>query len=73
MPLEPEGGSARNQVKDLGFVLDAANVEGIDLPLSKTGTDKFTDMVAQGDGALDQTGIHRTIAQCSAASLRDPA
>ena len=62
------GGSAQNQLKDLGFVLDAANAEGIELPLSRTVTDMFTDMVAQGDGALDHTGIHRTLAQHSAVS-----
>lgn len=67
------GGSARNQLKDLGFVLDAANAEGIDLPLSRTVTDMFTDMVTQGDGALDHTGIFRTIAQRSAAPLQNPA
>ncbi|MCU1532939.1 MAG: NAD(P)-dependent oxidoreductase [Arthrobacter sp.] len=71
------GGSARNQLKDLGFVLDAADAEGIDLPLSRTVTEMFTDMVAQGDGALDHTGIQRTLANAlphpKPAPAREPA
>jgi len=56
------GGSARNQLKDLGFILEAAAKEGLELPLSGTVRGLFDEMVAQGDGALDHTGIHRTLA-----------
>jgi 2-hydroxy-3-oxopropionate reductase len=64
------GGSARNQLKDLGFIKDAATAGGIDLPLSSTVTELFDAMVAQGDGALDHTGIHRTLALRSTAPLK---
>ncbi len=59
------GGSAQNQLKDLGFILDAAATEGLELPLSSTVRGLFDEMVAQGDGALDHTGIQRTLARRS--------
>jgi 3-hydroxyisobutyrate dehydrogenase-like beta-hydroxyacid dehydrogenase len=65
------GGSARNQLKDLRFVLDAATAEGLELPLSSTVTELFGEMVAQGDGALDHTGIHRILALRRAAGQPD--
>jgi 3-hydroxyisobutyrate dehydrogenase-like beta-hydroxyacid dehydrogenase len=57
------GGSAQNQLKDLNFVLGAARTAHLELPLSTVIQDLFEDMVARGDGALDHTGIHRTLAQ----------
>lgn len=62
------GGSAKNQLKDLGFVLDAATTEAVELPLSSTVAALFSEMVANGDGALDHTGIHRTLELRSAVS-----
>ena len=59
------GGSARNQLKDLSFIRDTATADGLELPLSSTVTELFDDMMAQGDGALDHTGIHRTLARRS--------
>lgn len=59
------GGSARNQLKDLGFIRDAASSEGLELPLTSTVTGLFGEMVTQGDGALDHTGIHGTLARRS--------
>ena len=56
------GGSAQNQLKDLRFILEAAAKGGIELPLSSAVTGLFDAMVTQGDGALDHTGIHRTLA-----------
>lgn len=56
------GGSAQNQLKDLRFIQDAATKEGLELPLSSTVRGLFDEMVARGDGALDHTGIHRTLA-----------
>lgn len=64
------GGSAQNQLKDLTFILDAATAEGLELPLSSTVTGLFDEMVARGDGALDHTGIHRTLALRSQGSVR---
>lgn len=55
------GGSARNQLKDLRFIQEAATARGLELPLSSTVTGLFDEMVAQGDGALDHTGIHRIV------------
>ncbi|WP_285241784.1 NAD(P)-dependent oxidoreductase [Pseudarthrobacter sp. MEB009] len=57
------GGSANNQLKDLGFIAEVAQARGLDLALSGTVRDLFADMVAQGDGALDHTGIHRSLAR----------
>ncbi|MCU1517739.1 MAG: NAD(P)-dependent oxidoreductase [Pseudarthrobacter sp.] len=56
------GGSAQNQLKDLNFVLGAATARDLELPLSRTVTALFEEMVARGDGALDHTGILRTLA-----------
>lgn len=67
------GGSAKNQLKDLGFILDAASAEGLELPLSSTVTRLFGEMVDRGDGALDHTGIHRTIALRSARNAQSAA
>lgn len=62
------GGSGQNQLKDLGFVLDTATTRGLDLPVSSTVKDLFRDMVVQGDGALDHTGIHQTLARRAGAA-----
>lgn len=64
------GGSARNQLKDLRFILDTATADGLELPLSSAVTELFDDMVAHGDGALDHTGIHRTLARRSQTPLQ---
>ncbi|MDQ0707779.1 3-hydroxyisobutyrate dehydrogenase-like beta-hydroxyacid dehydrogenase [Arthrobacter woluwensis] len=66
------GGNARNQLKDLGFVHDAATARGLDLPLSATVTELFSAMVENGDGALDHTGIQKTLASRSAALKGGP-
>ncbi|MET1089776.1 MAG: NAD(P)-dependent oxidoreductase [Arthrobacter sp.] len=63
-----DGGSAQNQLKDLNFVLGAAAGKHLDLPLSKTVAALFEEMVASGEGALDHTGILRTLALRSKAS-----
>ncbi|WP_164204868.1 NAD(P)-dependent oxidoreductase [[Micrococcus luteus] ATCC 49442] len=62
------GGSAKNQLKDLGFIREAATADGLELPLSRTVTELFGEMVARGDGELDHTGIHRALALRSAAA-----
>ncbi|WP_242633421.1 NAD(P)-dependent oxidoreductase [Arthrobacter sp. S39] len=62
------GGSAQNQLKDLNFVLGEAATAHLELPLSKTVAGLFEAMVASGDGALDHTGILRTLAHRSTAS-----
>ncbi|WP_104043461.1 NAD(P)-dependent oxidoreductase [Arthrobacter sp. ZGTC412] len=59
------GGSGKNQLKDLNFVLGAATAAHLELPMSKIIRSLFEEMVARGDGALDHTGIVRTIAQRS--------
>jgi 3-hydroxyisobutyrate dehydrogenase-like beta-hydroxyacid dehydrogenase len=57
------GGSGQNQLKDLGFILEAASTEGVDLPLSTAVAGLFDRMVSRGDGPLDHTGIVRTLEQ----------
>lgn len=56
-----EGGSARNQLKDLRFIAEAAVAEGLVLPTTEAVTRLFEQMVADGDGALDHTGVYRTL------------
>jgi 3-hydroxyisobutyrate dehydrogenase-like beta-hydroxyacid dehydrogenase len=59
------GGSAQNQLKGLRFIQDAATTGGLEMPLSSTVKGLFDEMVAQGDGALDHTGIQRTLASAT--------
>ena len=61
-----EGGSARNQLKDLRFVAEAARANGIDLPVAAVVEALFAEMVASGAGDLDHTGIIRTLDSRSA-------
>ncbi|MCJ1686955.1 NAD(P)-dependent oxidoreductase [Rathayibacter sp. VKM Ac-2927] len=56
------GGSARNQLKDLRFVAESAAAEGVALPTTAAVTALFERMIAEGDGDLDHTGVHRTLA-----------
>ncbi|WEO76031.1 NAD(P)-dependent oxidoreductase [Cryobacterium sp. SO2] len=57
------GGSATNQLKDLRFVAEAAEALHLTLPTTTEVTRLFTQMVADGDGALDHTGVYLTIAK----------
>ncbi|ROQ60517.1 2-hydroxy-3-oxopropionate reductase [Rathayibacter sp. PhB152] len=57
-----EGGSARNQLKDLCFIAESAAAEGVVLPTTAAVTALFERMIAEGDGDLDHTGVHRTLA-----------
>lgn len=56
-----EGGSAKNQLKDLGFIAQAAEANGLSLPTTSAVTDLFARMVADGLGELDHTGVYLTI------------
>lgn len=56
-----EGGSAVNQLKDLRFVDQAAVEWGLRLPVADATRDLYERMVAGGDGALDHTGVIRTL------------
>lgn len=55
------GGSARNQLKDLNFISQAAEANGLSLPTTSAVTRLFAQMVADGDGELDHTGVYLTI------------
>lgn len=55
------GGSARNQLKDLRFVTDAAGDAGLALPVANTLKSAFETMVTEGLGDLDHTGIYLSI------------
>ncbi|MDP9888332.1 NAD-binding protein [Pseudarthrobacter enclensis] len=55
------GGSAKNQLKDLNFIAEAAGNSGLKLPVAACLQKAFEKMVAAGDGGLDHTGIYRTI------------
>ncbi|MFF1386060.1 NAD(P)-dependent oxidoreductase [Arthrobacter sp. NPDC058288] len=55
------GGSAKNQLKDLGFITEVAGHAGLKLPLAACLHSSFEQMIAAGDGDMDHTGIYRTI------------
>ncbi len=59
------GGSAANQLKDLHFIAEAAEVNDLVLPTIATVTRLFERMIAAGDGELDNTGVYTTIATLS--------
>ncbi|MGY4857331.1 NAD(P)-dependent oxidoreductase [Cryobacterium sp. AP23] len=59
------GGSAKNQLKDLRFIADAAEANQLSLPTTTAVTRLFAQMVADGDGELDHTGVYLTIAKSS--------
>jgi 2-hydroxy-3-oxopropionate reductase len=56
------GGSARNQLKDLGFARAAEDAAGAPSELTALLHEQFHRMVAGGDGDLDHSGLLRTIA-----------
>lgn len=58
-----EGGSARNQLKDLRFIAESAAADGVVLPTTAAVTAVFERMIAEGDGDLDHTGVYRTLAR----------
>ena len=58
-------GSAKNQLKDLTIIQEAADAAGIDLPLSKELLGLFTQMIAGGNGELDHSGIITLIEKLS--------
>jgi 3-hydroxyisobutyrate dehydrogenase-like beta-hydroxyacid dehydrogenase len=55
------GGSAKNQLKDLRFIAEAAAANALTLPTTAEVTRLFTRMVDNGDGDLDHTGLYLTI------------
>ncbi|MHC6591284.1 NAD(P)-dependent oxidoreductase [Arthrobacter sp. C152] len=52
------GGSAKNQLKDLRFISQAAAHAGLTLPVSNALETAFHAMVDEGLGDLDHTGIY---------------
>lgn len=56
-----EGGSARNQLKDLRFAREAASRLGLPLSVTDAVAELFEAMVERGDGDLDHTGVLRTV------------
>jgi 3-hydroxyisobutyrate dehydrogenase-like beta-hydroxyacid dehydrogenase len=55
------GGSAKNQLKDLRFISEAAADAGLRLPVANTLKSAFETMVTEGLGDLDHTGIYLSI------------
>ena len=64
-----EGGSARNQLKDLRFALDAGRSQQVDLPTTRRVAELFAQMVTNGEGDLDHTGLYRTLQRSSTAPV----
>lgn len=67
------GGSAANQLKDLRFVLGAAQTLGAPLPVSGAVTDLFAELVAAGEGELDHTAAYRALQRRSGDGATPPA
>ncbi|GAA4617375.1 NAD(P)-dependent oxidoreductase [Saccharopolyspora hordei] len=65
------GGSARNQLKDLVFAVEAANSAGAPSEVAELLRAQFGRMVVAGDGDLDHSGLLRTVANSTA--HREPA
>jgi 3-hydroxyisobutyrate dehydrogenase-like beta-hydroxyacid dehydrogenase len=61
-----EGGSARNQVKDLHFAQEVSRFRGVRLPTTDRVAELFEQMVAEGNGGLDHTGLYLTLKRDSA-------
>lgn len=55
------GGSAKNQLKDLRFIEEAARERGLVLPVTDAVTGLFQEMIDDGNGELDHTGVYLTI------------
>lgn len=55
------GGSAKNQLKDLRFIEEATRERGLALPVTAAVTDLFQEMIDEGLGELDHTGVYLTI------------
>ena len=55
------GGSAAFQLKDLNFALEAGASTGTAMPITAEVTKLFEALIANGDGALDHSGIIREI------------
>ena len=53
------GGRATTQQKDLREALALAASLGVELPATRTSLDLYDDLVAQGGGDLDQSGLYR--------------
>lgn len=60
--FEP-GGTIDYQIKDLRYATEMATALGFDLAGLRTALDTFERSAAAGDGALDHTGVYRTINQ----------
>jgi 2-hydroxy-3-oxopropionate reductase len=57
------GGSSTNQLKDLRFVVATAAAHGLALPVASTVRQVFEQVVADGDGALDHSGVELSLAR----------
>jgi 2-hydroxy-3-oxopropionate reductase len=55
------GGPARYQVKDTGTAILFAASVGLDLPMLKKADQLFSDMLENGDGDLDHSGVIREL------------
>ena len=55
------GGSAKNQLKDLGFISEVAAEAGLTLPVAGSLLTAFQTMISAGLGDLDHTGIYLSI------------
>ena len=58
-------GSAKNQLKDLNIINESAEDAGVDLPLSAKLKELFAEMIADGNGELDHSGIITLIEKLS--------
>lgn len=55
------GGSSRNQVKDLEFILAAGQQHGVNQPISTVALQAYRALVAAGDGHLDHSAVIRAL------------
>ncbi|GAA2675581.1 MULTISPECIES: NAD(P)-dependent oxidoreductase [Actinosynnema] len=53
------GGSAANQLKDLGFAMETARASGVPLPVTATVAQLYTAMCALGLDQADHSGVYQ--------------
>lgn len=55
------GGSCRNQLKDLGFVLEAGRHHGVQQPVSRLTHELYSRLVEAGYGELDHSAVVKDV------------
>ncbi|BES73685.1 NAD(P)-dependent oxidoreductase [Marinobacter nanhaiticus D15-8W] len=69
--FEP-GGPSRIQLKDMRMILDEARAEGLTLPLAQRVHDEYLNLVANGHGETDHSGLLLALEHLNGVQLTQP-